>query len=62
MTSLKEAAVTNCNLAQIVKLISENSTTQEEKKEINILPEIFRKKTLRSKRQSEKSENLNMKL
>ena len=34
MTSLKEAAVTNCNLAQIVKLISENSTTQEEKKEI----------------------------
>jgi len=34
MASLKEAAVTNCNLAQIVKLISENSTTQEEKKEI----------------------------
>jgi hypothetical protein len=34
MSSLKEAAVTNCNLAQIVKLISENSTTQEEKKEI----------------------------
>jgi hypothetical protein len=34
MTSLKEAAVTNCNLAQIVKLISENSTTQDEKREI----------------------------
>ena len=34
MSSLKEAAVTNCNLAQIVKLISENSTTQEEKREI----------------------------
>ena len=34
MGSLKEAAVTNCNLAQIVKLISENSTTQDEKKEI----------------------------
>ena len=34
MKSLKEAAVTNHNLAQIVKLISENTTSQDEKKEI----------------------------
>ena len=34
MQSLKEAAVTNHNLAQIIKLISENSTSQDEKKEI----------------------------
>ena len=34
MTSLKEAAVTNHNLGMIIKLISENSTTQDEKKEI----------------------------
>ena len=34
MSSLKNAAVTNHNLAQIIKLISENSTTQEEKREI----------------------------
>ena len=33
MTSLKEAAVTNHNLGMIIKLISENSTTQDEKKE-----------------------------
>ena len=37
-------------------------SAQEEKKEINILPEIFRKKTLRSKQKKKKSENLNMKL
>ncbi len=34
MASLKEAAVTNHNLGMIIKLISENSTTQDEKKEI----------------------------
>lgn len=34
MGSLKEAAVTNHNLGMIIKLISENSTTQDEKKEI----------------------------
>lgn len=34
MSSLKEAAVTNHNLGMIIKLISENSTTQDEKKEI----------------------------
>jgi hypothetical protein len=34
MQSLKEAAVTNHNLAQIIKLISENTTSQDEKKEI----------------------------
>jgi hypothetical protein len=34
MESLKDAAVTNHNLAQIIKLISENSTSQDEKKEI----------------------------
>ena len=34
MAMLKEAAVTNLNLGQIVKLISENSTTKDEKKEI----------------------------
>ena len=34
MNSLKEAAVTNHNLAQIIKLISENTTSQDEKKEI----------------------------
>lgn len=34
MNSLKEAAVTNHNLAQIIKLISENATSQDEKKEI----------------------------
>ena len=34
MQSLKEAAVTNHNLGMIIKLISENSTTQDEKKEI----------------------------
>ena len=34
MTSLKEAAVTNHNLGMIIKLISENSTTHDEKKEI----------------------------
>ena len=34
MESLKEAAVTNHNLAQIIKLISENTTSQDEKKEI----------------------------
>ena len=34
MKSLKEAAVTNHNLAQIIKLISENTTSQDEKKEI----------------------------
>ena len=33
MTSLKEAAVTNHNLGMIIKLISENSTTQDEKKD-----------------------------
>jgi hypothetical protein len=31
---LEEAAVTNVNLGQIIKLISENSTTKEEKQEI----------------------------
>lgn len=31
---LQEAAVTNVNLGQIIKLISENSTSQDEKKEI----------------------------
>lgn len=31
---LKEAAVTNVNLGQIIKLISENTTSQDEKKEI----------------------------
>jgi hypothetical protein len=31
---LEEAAVTNLNLGQIIKLISENTTTQNEKKEI----------------------------
>ena len=31
---LQEAAVTNMNLGQIIKLISENSTSQDEKKEI----------------------------
>ena len=31
---LQEAAVTNVNLGQIIKLISENSTTKDEKKEI----------------------------
>lgn len=31
---LKEAAVTNVNLGQIIKLISENSTSSDEKKEI----------------------------
>ena len=31
---LEEAAVTNINLGQIIKLISENSTTKEEKQEI----------------------------
>jgi hypothetical protein len=34
MASLKEAAVVNHNLAQIIKLISENTTSQDEKKEI----------------------------
>ena len=34
MGSLKEAAVTNHNLGMIIKLISENSTTQDEKREI----------------------------
>ena len=34
MTSLKEAAVTNHNLGMIIKLISENSTTKDEKMEI----------------------------
>ena len=34
MQSLKEAAVTNHNLAQIIKLISENTTSQDEKREI----------------------------
>lgn len=34
MESLKEAAVTNHNLAQIIKLISENSTSRDEKMEI----------------------------
>ena len=34
MESLKDAAVTNHNLGMIIKLISENSTTQDEKKEI----------------------------
>ena len=34
MTSLKEAAVTNHNLGMIIKLISENSTTHDEKKEM----------------------------
>ena len=34
MKSLKEAAVTNHNLAQIIKLISENTTSQDEKMEI----------------------------
>lgn len=34
MSSLKEAAVTNHNLGMIIKLISENSTTQDEKMEI----------------------------
>ena len=34
MASLKEAAVTNHNLGMIIKLISENSTTHDEKKEI----------------------------
>ena len=34
MGSLKEAAVTNHNLAQIIKLISENTTSQDEKREI----------------------------
>ena len=34
MESLKGAAVTNHNLAQIIKLISENTTSQDEKKEI----------------------------
>ena len=34
MAKLKEAAVVNHNLAQIVKLISENTTSQDEKKEI----------------------------
>lgn len=34
MTSLKEAAVTNHNLAQIIKLVSENTTSQDEKQEI----------------------------
>ena len=33
-TVLQEAAVTNVNLGQIIKLISENSTTKDEKKEI----------------------------
>lgn len=33
-TTLEEAAVTNYNLGQIVKLFSENSTTMDEKKEI----------------------------
>ena len=33
-TVLEEAAVTNVNLGQIIKLISENSTTKEEKQEI----------------------------
>ena len=31
---LKEAAVTNVNLGGIIKLISENSTTKEEKRDI----------------------------
>ena len=31
---LEEAAVTNVNLGQIIKLISENSTTKDEKQEI----------------------------
>jgi hypothetical protein len=34
MESLKGAAVTNHNLAQIIKLISENTTTRDEKMEI----------------------------
>jgi hypothetical protein len=34
MASLKEAAVTNHNLGMIIKLISENSTTKDEKMEI----------------------------
>jgi len=34
MQSLKEAAVTNHNLGMIIKLISENTTSQDEKKEI----------------------------
>ena len=34
MSSLKEAAVTNHNLGMIIKLISENSTTKDEKMEI----------------------------
>ena len=33
-TVLQEAAVTNYNLGQIVKLVSENTTSKEEKKEI----------------------------
>ena len=33
-TVLQEAAVTNVNLGQIIKLISENSTTKAEKQEI----------------------------
>ena len=33
-TVLKEAAVTNLSLGNIIKLISENSTTKEEKQEI----------------------------
>ena len=34
MTKLKEAAVVNHNLAQIIKLVTENTTSQDEKKEI----------------------------
>ena len=34
MTSLKEASVTNHNLGMIIKLISENATSQDEKREI----------------------------
>ena len=33
-TTLKEAAVTNLNLGQIIKLLSENTTSKDEKKEI----------------------------
>lgn len=34
MASLREAAVTNHNLAQIIKLVTENTTSQDEKQEI----------------------------
>ena len=34
MEQLKKVSVTNHNLAQIIKLVSENTTSQDEKKEI----------------------------